>query len=141
MSNIFVIVTHNMEKMILHRFKELTSEKWRRQLHRNTLNYFWSSKETGSVAILKQSDILTYFSQITAQKMKFSIKDFFDKCDQIRSLRWTVLRKQFTAFSWKKENLSASHINKKRWVDTQLKVVAAESFFHKLTIHCLLIFQ
>ena len=88
MSNIFVIVTHNMEKMILHRFKELTSEKWRRQLHRNTLNYFWSSKETGSVAILKQSDILTYFSQITAQKMKFSIKDFFDKCDQIRSFLW-----------------------------------------------------
>ena len=88
MSNIFVIVTHNMEKMILHRFKELTSEKWRRQLHRNTLNYFWSSKETGSVAILKQSDILTYFSQITAQKMKFSIKDFFDKCDRIRSFLW-----------------------------------------------------
>ena len=88
MSNIFVIVTHNMEKMILHRFKELTSEKWRRQLHRNTLNYFWSSKETRSVAILKQSDILTYFSQITAQKMKFSIKDFFDKCDQIRSFLW-----------------------------------------------------
>ena len=88
MSNIFVIVTHNMEKMILHRFKQLTSEKWRRQLHRNTLNYFWSSKETGSVAILKQSDILTYFSQITAQKMKFSIKDFFDKCDQIRSFLW-----------------------------------------------------
>ena len=28
------------EKMILHWFKELTTEKWRRQLHRNTLNYF-----------------------------------------------------------------------------------------------------
>ena len=24
----------------------------------------------------------------TAQKMKFSIKDFFSKCDQIRSFRW-----------------------------------------------------
>ena len=31
-----------------------------------------------------------------AQKMKFSIKDFFDKCDQIRSfLRiWSYLRKK-----------------------------------------------
>ena len=27
------------------------------------------------------------FSKDTAQKMKFSIKDFFSKCDQIRSLQ------------------------------------------------------
>ena len=27
------------------------------------------------------------FLQITAQKMKFSIKDFFSKCDQIRSFQ------------------------------------------------------
>ena len=27
----------------------------------------------------------------TAQKMKFSIKDFFSKCDQIRSFLWIWL--------------------------------------------------
>ena len=32
----------------------------------------------------------------TAQKMKFSIKDFFSKCDQIRSQRiWTYLLKKY----------------------------------------------
>ena len=36
-----------------------------------------------------------FFSRLTAQKMKFSIKDFFSKCDQIRSkLRiWSHLLK------------------------------------------------
>ena len=34
-------------------------------------------------------DILKNFVQIyTAQKMKFSIKDFFSKCDQICSFLW-----------------------------------------------------
>ena len=28
---------------------------------------------------------LSHISYITAQKMKFSVKDFFSKCDQIRS--------------------------------------------------------
>ena len=28
------------------------------------------------------------FGEITAQKMKFSIKDFFSKCDQIRRKLW-----------------------------------------------------
>ena len=26
--------------------------------------------------------------ELTAQKLKFSIKDFFSKCDQIRSFLW-----------------------------------------------------
>ena len=38
----------------------------------------------------------TLFSLITTQKMKFFIKDFFSKCDQIRSLLriWSHLRKK-----------------------------------------------
>ena len=39
------------------------------------------------------SDILVHFSSAckkinTAQKMKFSIKDFLSKCDEIRSFLW-----------------------------------------------------
>ena len=30
----------------------------------------------------------------TAQKMKFSIKDFFSKCDQIHRKLWSHLRKK-----------------------------------------------
>ena len=30
----------------------------------------------------------------TAQKMKFSFKDFFSKCDQIRRKLWSHLRKK-----------------------------------------------
>ena len=39
---------------------------------------------------------LSHISYITAQKMKFSVKDFFSKCDQIRSfLRiWSHLPKK-----------------------------------------------
>ena len=35
-------------------------------------------------------------AQNTAQKMKFSIKDFFSKCDQVRSFRriWSHLPKK-----------------------------------------------
>ena len=37
-----------------------------------------------------------FWFNITAQKMKFSIKDFFSKCDQIRRLRriWSHLLKK-----------------------------------------------
>ena len=31
---------------------------------------------------------MTCFIENTAQKMKFSIKDFFSKCDQIRRFLW-----------------------------------------------------
>ena len=46
-----------------------------------------------AVNFLKKDDIISLF---TAQKMKFSIKDFFGKCDQIRStLRiWSHLLKK-----------------------------------------------
>ena len=36
----------------------------------------------------KHLTIAMTFKIVTAQKMKFSINDFFCKCDQIRSLLW-----------------------------------------------------
>ena len=43
--------------------------------------------------LLRQTDA---WNLLTAQKMKFSIKDFFSKCDQIRSLLriWSLLLKK-----------------------------------------------
>ena len=44
-----------------------------------------------------------YFRANTAQKMKFSIKDFFSKCDQIRSflrIRSHLLKKSLTGISF-----------------------------------------
>ena len=38
----------------------------------------------GLLDINNRNPVLKYI-QITAQKVKFSIKDFFSKCDQIRS--------------------------------------------------------
>ena len=35
--------------------------------------------------------IMLHLRYLTAQKMKFSIKDFFSKCDQIRSFLWIWL--------------------------------------------------
>ena len=57
--------------------------------------YYWIYKTYGSVSgkvKIKKS----FLSAITAQKMKFSIKDFFSKCDQIRrKLRiWSHLLKK-----------------------------------------------
>ena len=50
----------------------------------------------GKQQLFHQSKSLTVFVTNTAQKMKFSIKDFFSKCDQIRSfLRiWSHLLKE-----------------------------------------------
>ena len=50
----------------------------------------------GKQQLFHQSKLLTVFVTNTAQKMKFSIKDFFSKCDQIRSfLRiWSHLLKE-----------------------------------------------
>ena len=44
----------------------------------------------------KRKNFLNIFSDITAQKLKFSIKDFLRKCDQIRSILqiWSHLLKQ-----------------------------------------------
>ena len=41
----------------------------------------------------KESNRTSTLSGVTAQKLKFSVKDFFSKCDQIRSfLRiWSLL--------------------------------------------------
>ena len=41
-------------------------------------------KKTESVAEKSCSDVFRKSERITAQKMKFSIKEFFSKCDQIR---------------------------------------------------------
>ena len=42
-------------------------------------------------------NMINWFFLDTAQKMKFSIKDFFSKCDQIRSFLpiWSHLLKKF----------------------------------------------
>ena len=37
----------------------------------------------------------------TAQKMKFSIKDFFSQCDQIRRKRWNVVKFNLKNSQWK----------------------------------------
>ena len=54
----------------------------------------------------------TTSERITTQKMKFSIKDFFSKCDQIRSFLWI----------W-------SHLLKKSWMENFI--------FGALNIHIL----
>ena len=54
------------------------------------------SIETGLVTHF--SGYKTIMLHYTAQKMKFSIKDFFSKCDQIRSFLWIwshLLKKSF----------------------------------------------
>ena len=51
------------------------------------VNFFKIFKKNYSVKHLRSAASETYFSIqyiITAQKMKFSVKDFFSKCDQIR---------------------------------------------------------
>ena len=47
--------------------------------------------------VVTQSHNVLIFSilNVTAQKMKFSIKDFFSKCDQIRSLLKKSLKENF----------------------------------------------
>ena len=54
-------------------------------IDRNMKNSFYAK----SINLLRE--------YITAQKMKFSIKDFFSKCDQIRSFIgiWSHLLKKF----------------------------------------------
>ena len=53
---------------------------------RGTLSNFQKSEDIRSLEILYKFSYLSYGTTIhTAQKMKFSIKDFFTKCDQIRS--------------------------------------------------------
>ena len=37
--------------------------------------------------------LLSSFMILTAQKMKFCVKDFFSKCDQIRSFLYSVCQK------------------------------------------------
>ena len=62
-------------------------------------------------------------SSVTAQKMKFSIKDFFSKCDQIRSFQriWSHLLKKllmenfiFCAVTYFSQNQSTFNIFKKK---------------------------
>ena len=42
----------------------------------------------GIIANLLTKAFVLFYWYITAQKMKFSIMDFFSKCDQIRSFLW-----------------------------------------------------
>ena len=63
---------------------------------------------------LKQNNILN-----TAQKMKFSMKDLFSKCDQIRSFLWIwshLLQKSFMEnfgfFVWWKSHTSVASLMK-----------------------------
>ena len=44
---------------------------------------FWTKPNRNSHSIIQ-----TLWRNFTAQKMKFSIKDFFSKCDQLRSFLW-----------------------------------------------------
>ena len=54
------------------------------------LMLFWSLLYVSCVKTLRWLARSTNhgFATITAHKMKFSIKDFFSKCDQIRSVLW-----------------------------------------------------
>ena len=54
----------------------------------------------------------------TAQKIKFSIKDFFNKCEPMRSFMWI----------W-------SHLMKKSWTENWIFYAVLAAFsFHSLTI-------
>ena len=66
--------------------KRIKSEKkYIKWLWKNWQDYHWKKPHLSEVAIYHlylQNPSDSYFH--TAQKMKFSIKDFFSKCDQIR---------------------------------------------------------
>ena len=66
---------------------------------KKVVSFFWHKWKEGRIwhRIYRQANFSVFFSVfITAQKMKFSIKDFFRKCDQIRrKLRnWSHLLKK-----------------------------------------------
>ena len=69
----------------------LTNNRYEFQVHFRNFKVFFQSSFT--YVILRFSHIL----QILAQKMKFSIKDFFSKCDQIRRNLpiWSHLLKKY----------------------------------------------
>ena len=81
-----------------------------------------------------------FLSVVTALKMKFSIKDFFSKCDQIRSFLqiWShLLKKSFNGklhfcavwYSQRRSRDSNKHI-RERALKQQLSVAASETLFH-----------
>ena len=60
-------------------------------LHEDLLRKYNIQSLANKHSIISQRTCQTFRRNYTAQKMKFSIKDFFSKCDQIcRKLRWKV---------------------------------------------------
>ena len=57
------------------------------------------------------------FKMTTAQKTKFSIKDFSSKCDQIRTLKKS-LKKNFIFYPGDSEKNSAFHCTSKSLIKT-----------------------
>ena len=54
-----------------------------------------------------------FFIYVTIQKMKFSIKDFFSKCDQIRSfLKKSLIERFIFHFSWGSCKIKWPHMAK-----------------------------
>ena len=76
--------------MVLRQSKKTTSEKChllinkdcRKKMSKKLLKHKFDSQLNFEAHI---GDLLKKANPRTAQKMKFSIKDFFSKCDQVRS--------------------------------------------------------
>ena len=82
----YIYYGHNREGTCLHNVTTMSKNKLVCHLTKNGLNYYQSW--------WKLPDVLK--KAFTAQKMKFSIKDFFSKCNQIRSFLqiWSHLLKK-----------------------------------------------